>query len=61
MGGVTLERFADLHQGGALADVTDWVHPLEKGGKTHAWYATLLGSLSLSGQGPLPNLAGEGA
>jgi hypothetical protein len=32
MGGVTLQRFAGLHEGGALADVTDWVHPLEEDG-----------------------------
>jgi hypothetical protein len=38
MGGVTLERFAELHQGGALADVTDWVHPLEKGGNVALGY-----------------------
>jgi hypothetical protein len=30
MGGLTAERFALLHQGGALADVTHWVHPLEE-------------------------------
>ena len=26
----TIERFAALHYGGFLADVTDWVHPLEE-------------------------------
>ena len=38
MGGITLERFAALHQGGALADVTSWVHPLEEDGNVALGY-----------------------
>ena len=42
MGGITLERFAALHQGGALADVTSWVHPLEEDGNVALGYGRVL-------------------
>ena len=38
MGGITLERLAALPHGGALADVTSWVHPLEEDGNVALGY-----------------------